>query len=402
MNSATVNDPAMRGRGNLLYMEEWGRRSRFKSRMYAVVGGVMLLTGPIGIGIGMYSMISIINRGGTLLSAVLSVATLIYLIIGIIFIISGYFTFSKVIQHRPFKVYTRGFTLPMVSPLYGFLQKDIFIEWERVNKVLLKKPGKYGEGKYAIVIEYDLGRVVELNDDNLSDPLKVIKLMKKYIPEKMTKNLKKLTSKKVKIKGAEYWLEPQYRWMAPVFVIFLLVIISFGQLRTPPGEGALPLQYEMLFNLILMIIILILSWQAVNLERDDNDEKIYNEVEARKEGIKMPSTLYGKMIRNVRKIVPYDDVKRVNLKLCPERYTHECEVVFFSGEKYRMPISVYKKVSKRSDFTKKGQDYINISPIKMGEPVSVIDYRKVMFLTMIYIFPSTVRIIQILCKYMGL
>ncbi len=80
-------------------------------------------------------------------------------------------------------------------------------------------------------------------------------------------------------------------------------------------------------------------------------------------------SVLGRCIKNIREVIPWEEIVSVRLKLDNEFYFHEAEMELSSGERFRIPIGIYKQMNSVSHFQKQGSDYVRNIPGDETEPV---------------------------------
>ncbi|MCD6383242.1 MAG: hypothetical protein J7L88_02120 [Thermoplasmata archaeon] len=363
-------------KGRLLFIEEWAKKKKYKDGSKVFMGLVVMVMGVILIAMALWILAT---------EGVSSASSLSFLIIiGFVVIGMGFALFSSEVKRVPFKIYENGFTLPNVDLRKGMRREGVFIPWSRLHKATLETVSLYGVGLKKIKLVYDGNESIVLDD--IEDPFRVIKLLKRLVPEKLDSTFKVYVGSKKEraVVMSPVPLKPSlHRVYMPYFMgIFMLVMI-----------GSV-LDVKMMFSVIGVIIIAVFSgtafimlYMAYTLEESEFRDLIRYRASATKRGIEIPTTFVSRHLKRVREYIPYDEVKVVRMKLHPLFLSHEAEFETMAGERYLVPFSVYMKVSKMKNFRLRGYDYVNTSLGKSRGPVvTSTPWRTLLFFLFPYAF----------------
>ena len=170
--------------GEVLYEPEWASKMRFDDIMKLALGMIVIALGPIMMAMDAYFPPSQTPMGG---GPILTVISLFIIVMGLLL-------FIPVAKKMPFRIYSKGFTLPMASSVKnGILRRETFIPIETLESVEVETRSLMGFAIHSISIKYErlLGReeVLNLDYSDVDDPLAVMLALKAVVPTKLGKSL---------------------------------------------------------------------------------------------------------------------------------------------------------------------------------------------------------------------
>ncbi len=176
-------DPTAGEKGRILYIEEWGHKSRYIDRAEIVISVLLMSFGVIFTISGIYLIIT---------------ATALSDAIPIVFIISipaalghiGKLAYSESFRNRPFTIYENGYSMPFAPKDEGSLNQEYFIPWSHVvNVELCHRHIHKNINEFWISIHRKDIEKASLHEKNLTDPLQVVLLLRELIPDKIDPKL---------------------------------------------------------------------------------------------------------------------------------------------------------------------------------------------------------------------
>jgi len=366
-------------KGRLFFIEEWAKKKKYKDAANVFMGIVVVIMGLIVIAMALWMMTEGEESSAT---GVLFLFTIGFVVAGL-----GFAIFAGGVKRAPFKIYENGFTLPNVDLKKGLWREEVFIPWSRLQKATIDTVSLHGVGLRRIKLVYDDNKSISLDD--IEDPFRVIKLLKRLVPEKLDSTFKVYVGSKKEraVVVSPVPLKPSlHRVYMPYFMgVFMLVVL--GAVLEPKMLHSL---VGIILLTVLLSVALFMFYMAYSSVKDELMDLIRYRARATERGIEIPTTFVIGHLRRVRRYVPYDEVKAVRMKLHPFFLSHEAEFETVAGERYLVPFSVYEKVSKMKNFRRKGYDYFNTTPAKSrGAIVASVPWRTALF----FILPFTLLLL---------
>lgn len=352
------------GKGKLVYEEEWAKTRKFKDRSHLVFGPLVMGMGVVLVlmGIGLAILGGSNNPAGALLFLTG---------IGAFVILLGFSLFRSEVKTMPFRVYENGFTLPSVPMNQGIKRIETFIDWSRLDSASLDSYSMYTAALRQIKFIYDNDEELKLSVYYLTDPFVVMKALKRFVPEKMASNFnvyvgseeeRNIITKPMPLKASKY------KWGMPLLMGIFMLVMSGSVAPSLVFDLSTILPFIMLMCIFGPVAAL-MFYLSFDLEKHSQKDLIHYEASATQAGIEFPKTLLGRVIRNIRTTIPYDEIKMVRMKLEPLFYSHEAEFETTGGERFWVPFKIYQKVSTFSEFELKGYDYVNKSTGSSRGPI---------------------------------
>ena len=360
-------DPEAGAKGKLLYLEEWAKKSKFIKPSDVVISIVMIALGVFFWIAGL----SLILMDPTLDNII---GSLLIIIFSSPFVLGGKFAYTEQIRHRPFCIYENGYTETFVSKEMALLQQERFIPWAEIVRVELET-----ESIATGIIEHNF-RIVRKSDDFailnnyiLSDPLVVHRLMKSFIPQKMDEELSSLF-----LEGPPFRKDNSDKIFFSIFEAFIIHFVLFfpiyiNALTSSHIHNLIydPFDFK-IFILVVFSQLTALSFWYLVVGHSDLEQQIglikyrskFSET-----GITIPRTVIGRCTKNVRSLIPWQNISAVRLKLDPQYYSHEAEMELSSSERFRIPISIYEQMGSVQEYEKRGTDYFRKDPAVPSEPI---------------------------------
>ena len=333
----------------------------------------------MGLTIGLGSLLGGDSNGGF---------TFAFLVgMGIVLILMGFVMFRQEVTMMPLKIYENGFTLINVPLNQGWRREDQFLTWERLNKVKLESSEMYNIMFRKITMSYDQDQSQELNYNNLDDPFKVMKALKKYVPEKMDEGFKVYVGdeneRKVISRPIPQTVE-SFRWIMPLLIaLFMFFMIGVFLGMTGFSFKLVAILFQLVLLAVFSPIVILMLYMTFMLETRTQKNIINTNAKTTAYGIEFEKTALGKLIRNVRTKIPYNEIKIVRMKVDPFFYSHQAEFETVGGERFLIPFGVYQKISKRKDFKLVDFDYKNKHPGLSKGPVITTNTRGVVVLILL-------------------
>jgi len=354
-------------RGRLLYVEEWAKKRRYKDPVTLLMSVTVICIGIL-----------------LILLILLGIYGLLFAVVGAMVTAMGYSLFRQNVTRMPFKIYEKGFTLPVVDFKKGLKREEAFVHWERLERVTLESTTYYGFGLKRIKFIYNVDKSFIL--DELEDPFRVMKVLKKLVPYKMDScfNIYVGPEGERGVVKSPVPLKPSpHKMLISYFMgIYMVVMIGFGFGREVLEGGFIPIFILVLFSSIAFLMF----WLSYVTEKRVFKDMIRYRAKPRGDEVEVPSSAVSRFLRRVRRVIPYSEIKAVRLRLEPTFLSHEAEIETVGGERLRMPYTVYEKASHLEEFKRKGFDYVNTSPEKSrGAIGELVQWRLALFLLLPYI-----------------
>lgn len=351
-------------RGQLLYQEDWSKKRRFQEPADYYFGLFIMIMGCIVIALGIIFLFT--PEWNPLLSPLL-------FIMGIILVWGGKWLFSNQIKKMPFKIYEKGFTTIETSPDEKRNHEGEFVSWNRVNRVKLEDQSIMTMNTKIIRIVYDFLKYnrLDLDYSTLSDPFEVMMIFREHIPEKMDEkfnNYYGTQNEQREIKRPLPIKPDRYEWIGFYFcLLFIAGILGYGlSMMTITTSAIIASIFVVCFFGGAFIVLF--KGSLSNADKNQR-EMIRANARATETGIVLTRIFPSHLIFRFQQEVPYSEIKIIRMKLDPIFYSHEAQFETFHGERYLVPYSIYKTISKRSDFIAGDFSYKNITSFKSAEPV---------------------------------
>jgi len=367
-------------RGKLLYLEEWGKKRKFEDWTTIIMGPIFII-----IGITMAALPIISLYFGWLSGSVDDIIMVFLFMEGVGFAILFIF-FNDVktkVCFMPFAIYENGFTLTTVPWRQGWRRQETFIPWTRLESAVLEELPMYNFVFRIMKLKYDGDKELKLENvgsgrKNLTDPFEVMKLFKRFVPGKMNKAFDVFLgdeNERQIIRDPLPNEKPDRDWL---IVLGFLVFISFGigtlLEKVVSGEKS-PAFLIIILSLFFPIAAVLFYLFVLLSDRGTQRSFIKEKASFTTTGITIPKTFYGRHIKNIRSIIPWNEIRAVRMKLNSTIYYHEAEFETVGGEKYKIPYKIYEKLEERSDFRKKEWDYLNTAPTSTSAPLESWNHR---------------------------
>ena len=367
-------------RGKLLYLEEWGKKRKFEDWTTIIMGPIFII-----IGIAMAALPIISLYFGWLSGSVDDIIMGFLFMEGVGFAILFIF-FNDVktkVCFMPFAIYENGFTLTTVPWKQGWRRRETFVPWTRLESATLEELPMYTVVFRIMKLKYDANKELKLENvgrgrKNLTDPFEVMKLFKSYVPEKMNKAFDVFLgdeNERQILRDPLLDEKPDSEWLIG---LGFLVFISFGigtlLEKVVSGEKS-PAFLIIILSIFFPIAAFLFYLFVVFSDRATQRSIIKEKAAFTTTGITIPKTFYGRHIKNIRSIIPWNEIRAVRMKLNSTIYYHEAEFETVSGEKYRIPYKIYEKLEERLDFKKEEWDYFNTAPASSSTPLESWNHR---------------------------
>ena len=268
----------------------------------------------------------------------------------------------------PFCIYEYGFSRTRVSLDQGKRREETFIPWNRVDRISLDKNDEDENTTYHIKIEFDADKTYWIPQLKELDYFKILTILKTIVPNKCSKEMDEIVGDSLVLKPNPIWKPDLF--LGPAYGI-LLGAVWLNLMISQTFETS---QWELLFlpfviNAVLMSIV---------FSTVDKDEKRLIEICATcdEQGIILPKTLFARLSKTMREMVPWNEISIIRLKIDYRYFAHHGEIVTWSGEKFRVQLFSYKKLDEIDYFHKCGWDFINKNPTGTCSPIMIWSYPK--------------------------
>jgi len=370
-------------KGSLKYLEAWGMKRPINN--YLPLGLVFLIF-IIAVA-GMIMSVRMLLLDGEPFG--------VALILMMVFLM---FT-GKIVLHdvlwMPFCIYENGFTLVTTPWKKAIRREEVFISWQRLNRVILHDAEFKNEIRHYINFKYDNYKYGGLGHSSLKDPLAAINLLHQYVPDKMNddfkvyltdESMRKIITKKSPYKSGGFFLK--------LFTLFVLTLLSITFAGTINKLLAGDIIFFLTGGIMILFFIIIFFYMLVGIiEKFHQQELIQEKARFINSGISFPITGLGDFIKRTDNIIPWENIKEVNLKLKSTYYYHEAEIETTAGEKYRIPYEIFKQMDELSSFVKHGDKYVNIKSVVSAKKfLNNWDYKGLTLIIFIFTIPSILEI----------
>jgi len=350
-------------KGKLLYIEDWAQKRSFKFDHSTRPSLFFILLG-----------IGIILLGNELESGA---AVGVFMLIGLLFIFFALTPLISILTIMPLAIYEKGLSMVWVPLSLGIRRKEVFVPWDRIDRVEL---GHHGFGSsitrdLKIIIldstkEAPIRKQV-LDYRVLSHPFTAMKLMIRYIPEKMESMCYTY------FRGEEGWDvveelnskgkndvetmrgKRNLRFMIAILFLNVVLCIIFLPYTSPVRSADIP---NHLFSLILLIL-LTFSFSAllsgIRIDRKIQEKLIAYRSEFTPEGIHFPFTQLHSLIHAEDTTIPWEEIRSVRTELDPHDYHHVAELETIRESRFTVPFTVYSEMEYNPDFIERDYEYHN-------------------------------------------
>lgn len=383
IGSVNLNDDLQKG--HILYQEDWAIGHNFRA-VDIVVIVIMLVPTFIGAFLLIALIRSIYFWGFHLDSIGIS---FFIVFISIILIIMGIFGFMMLLRARPFRIYENGFDCTQLR--FIELPKMVldFITWDKVEKVTIEDMSDQIYSR-VIKIVHSGGRKTILNDETVSDPLKVMRILMQKVSDKMNKEflvylggagqrqiVKKPYSESVSFRipdGAMLFLALM------MYSMFSVFRISFHDRQT--------VGYILLFVSFLMSSLITLE---LTYSYKDNQAKLIRlESKICPDGIYMPHRGAFKLFRRVRHFIPSSEIRAIRTSVDPYYLSTESKVELSNGEEFRLTYDDLEKAKQFSGFREEDQDLVNSHPTPFQVCFTDWNYLGILFVLFLLFVPGII------------
>jgi hypothetical protein len=360
--------------GEVLYEPEWASQMRFDDIMILVIGVIVIGLGPIMVAMDIYLPSSETPFGG---GPVLTVLAIIVFAMGLIL-------FVPLAKKMPFRIYSKGFTLPAApSVMTGLLRRESLIPFESVSSVEVGARSLMGIAIHYISIKYESspgkGEVLDLAYADVDDPLAVMLVLRAFVPTKLGKSLDPYLGP-----GAEdrvlsvpllgRGMSKSERGVAQIsgLLIFIAIISGLGM-----GGAGFSAKSVMLGLGLLISMSLVFIPFAQFLARRQALGAFGAEARLARDTIAYPVPLGPRMLISARASLPLTEVVEVRKVLDPLFYGHKALVVTARGERLSARYGLFEALAQHRDFERVGFDLRNTrAPGAMGRPIATWSWEK--------------------------
>lgn len=316
-------------KGRLLYIEKWSmKRKYFNDREFiwavTLIGiGILLML----FGIGILLLLVPVKGEPVIAGAVLLAIDTFLLILAV--------SIFKPAARMPFTMYQNGFPDPWVPFRHCWSRHECFIPWKDIVIIQLAKG--------LVQLQFLGGDMkIEMYVHQITrDPLQRFSSLRSVVPDLLSEELKSID---------RHWEKPfplagesipilnstivHILLMTIGFIFTLLSTIAFISLGSFGG---------VLFCVYFMcLFIYSIHWDVWNADRIVQNQLILNSASMSPYGILFPQTFIGREFFHIQPPVLWMKIKSVGKTLEPCFLSTIGEVFTFSGERYLVPISVYK------------------------------------------------------------
>ena len=363
-------------KGNILYIEEWGQKRRFQYRFPFLVALVFITIGSYLLG----GIIIIFLNNFTFNYAI---AALILSLFPSLFISGGFKVLSLSVKSMPFTTYEGGICTPKVAFHDGFMRRENFIPWSKIESVGIEGLSKKRESECTLTIICGNQETISLNWMNLVDPQLVIQIFSKYIPENMDPIFDQFIGDSPQIVTSRYprkiISEFLIIWMTFTIILLNVMAATFYLNNEQDSEDGQKSLNGDAISLTLQIGAA-LYFYIIFIFGDKYEQLRYLKYlsSSSSEGIRIASTSFGGFTKYIRSILPWDEIQTVDLKLCGYFYFHEAEITTTMGEKYLMPVEIFQGMDGIPNFERNRTTYERTTPGKHSSPFVKWNYPKLL------------------------
>ncbi|GEM_PF-3258857 len=333
--------------GRMLYQPEWAEKKKFKDASNIIMGSIVIALGAILALMFLYFGLKEENAAAALM-----------IFMGAFVMALGYTMVRTEARKMPFRIYESGITKPTVSFSRGLKRMEEIIPWADIRAVSINSSPFYSVQIKSIKIECDTEGDIELYYNDLDDPLTVMKLLKRFVPEKMSPEFNIYVGSREE----RALVKPPIDYMKKSSGTTLISFVLFPMLAF---ITALFLGPDMRRNLIeiavtgpIIVLFGILMYHLGDREFTDS----MSACEPTESGLKVKPTFFVKYLSDYPKLVPYSAIRTIRLKLEPLFFSHICEIELITGERYKSNMDVYLSAAEREEFVLRDFDLVNRKP----------------------------------------
>jgi len=325
-------DPEAGEKGKLLYIEEWAMKRKFFEPHNFIMGLTIFAIGiaiPVvwGINDGIFSLKRFCGS---------SVFALFPVLIGVWMTIDLYKRF-------PLCIYQHGFSLTEIPATIAIVRKEVFVPWKQLDRIELIQ---VVNDERMTVTKFVYGGEKELwvPTDEEFDTMELFKVLSRVIPKKVDSKIAKLIDFNDQLQIPEHVEKPIGLFgELPILLLQLsFVFVTLMMLHSYFSSGETTI--FLLFSIVFFSFPYIMMYAFVNDPSfHDLNVLIKCDAQLQEDRIQFGRTIQSKILNTVYNHIPLDEIHTVRLKLRNLLYDHIGQIETSSGEKFLVPIELYKK-----------------------------------------------------------
>jgi parallel beta-helix repeat protein len=318
------------------------------------MGMVVGLMGLCLIGMGIY--LGIVTGSSTLI--------LMLSMMGVVLVFMGYAMFMRAAQEMPFRVYENGVTQPKVGVFKGVKREEVLIPWAAIERVGIYTTPLYTVALKQLRFVHSGGKELIISYEELSDPMEVIRLVAKKVPERMgpefeiylgPKEKRRRVTKPIPSETAMIW-----RPVLPLFMVCFMLIMIGAVVQ--PGLSSGKYLGIIVIGSVMGPMALILLWMSLWVHLQVEKDIIRQNSKVVPGGIAVANGGLGKVVRKVREFVPFQEVRMFKTKLDHFFMAHEASFVMSDGTEHRVRYDAFEAARALSGFKDEDLDLVNPNP----------------------------------------
>lgn len=272
------------------------------------------------------------------------------IVISIMPILLGSLGIFAFFYFKPIKFYNNGL-------VYGE-----FIPWEQIESAEIEDRSSEVYCR-IILIKYTSDKTIILNNENISDPMRIMRILSAKIPSKLGPNIKMFVglSDELRIVSKPYTENVSFQIPDGGVLFFALIMYClFAFVQIINGYNLIRDIFLLFFSIVMSLLI---TLELAYSYRDNQIKLIRLESTINSDGIHLPHRGAFKLFRKVRRFIPYAEIEAIRTSVDPYYLAHELNVELNNKEKFRLKYSNVENVMEYSRFRQEDQDFVNPNPM---------------------------------------